>query len=93
MFHDPSFEVFRQDISKVGGTFVDQLSIMFHKSAANFLRVSAENRVPAQISCFTTLQNSVVLDFEGRTGPSPVGSDPPWDGRAIRPATEPIGQL
>jgi hypothetical protein len=48
-------EVFPQYNQKVRTTFVDQLSILFHKSAANFLSVSREDCVPVQITRFSTL--------------------------------------
>jgi hypothetical protein len=46
IFYDLFFEVFPEDPKNVRGIFVDQLSILFHKSAANFLGVSREDRVP-----------------------------------------------
>ena len=68
--YDPFCEVFRQDPPKVGGTFADELLIMCLKSAANFCGVSAEDRFPVQITCFTTLALSSFCALFDREPPA-----------------------
>jgi len=53
----------RQDPKQVRGTFLDSLSILFHKSTANFFYILAEDHVPVHITCFTTLGKIRIFDF------------------------------